>query len=93
MADPSRLDAALARLNKALGTLDSAVMRRLDGDKSHAALTLQLEAAETDRERLAADLDEAAGRMAALETTNREVARRIDQTMDAIRGVLRANGV
>ena len=44
----------------------------------------------SDRSRLAADLDAAAARARGLETTNREVARRLDEAIDTIRSVLAA---
>jgi len=45
-----------------------------------------------DRSRLASDLDLAAARARALETTNREVAERLDAAIDTIRSVLAASG-
>jgi hypothetical protein len=42
----------------------------------------------SDRARLASQLDQAAARARALETANREVAQRIDQAIETIRGVL-----
>ncbi|CEJ09792.1 hypothetical protein BN1110_00061 [bacterium YEK0313] len=62
--------------------------RRIEGDLSPDALTLQLNAAQADRTRLAEELDQSAERIAALEAANRDVAARLDQTMDAIRSVL-----
>lgn len=90
MAESSRLDAAASRLSQALAALETAVLRRLEGDRSHVALIQQLEAAQADRARLAEEVDLSAERIAELEAVNRDVARRIDQTMDAIRGVLKA---
>ncbi len=43
-----------------------------------------------DRSRLASDLDAAAARARALETTNREVAKRLDAAIETIRSVLEA---
>ena len=40
---------------------------------------------------LASDLDTAAARVRALETTNREIARRLDVAIESVRGVLEAN--
>ena len=45
----------------------------------------------TDRSQLAADLDTAAARVRMLETTNREIARRLDVAIESVRGVLEAN--
>ena len=54
------------------------------------ALAAQLHALGADRSRLAADLDAAAARARGLETTNREVARRLDAAIETIRAVLEA---
>jgi chromosome segregation ATPase len=89
-ADSSRIEASAQRLKSALAALETAVARRIEGDRSHAALSLQLEAVQSDRAKLAEDLDLAAERIAALEEANRDVAERLDQTMDAIRSVLSA---
>jgi hypothetical protein len=51
-------------------------------------LTLALDALGDDRARLAGDLDQAAARARALESANREVATRIAQAIETIRGVL-----
>ena len=45
----------------------------------------------TDRSRLASELDAAVARARALETTNREIARRLDAAIDTIRSVLEAH--
>jgi len=88
MADPSRLEAAASRLKAALAALETAVARKLDADRQHVVLGKQIDALQADRVRLAEDLDRSADRVAGLESVNREVARRLDLTMDAIRGVL-----
>ena len=44
-----------------------------------------------DRSRLASELDAAAARARSLETTNREVAQRLDAAIDTIRSVLVAS--
>ena len=87
-AGPSRLEASAFRLKSALAALETAVARKLEGDRSQGVVHKQIEALQTDRSRLAEDLDRAADRMANLESVNREVARRLDMTMDTIRGVL-----
>ena len=50
-----------------------------------------MHALSVDRSKLAADLDLAAGRSKQLETTNREIAARIDGAMTAIRSVISVN--
>ncbi len=87
-ADPSRLEAAAFRLKAALSALETAVARKLEADRGGAVTQKQIEALQQDRAQLADDLDRASERAHQLETVNREVARRLDLTMDAIRGVL-----
>ena len=91
MTEPSDIDAASRRLALALDALTAAVERRREADDGVEALTDQLHALGTDRSRLAAELDGAAARARALETTNREVAQRLDAAIDTIRSVLAAN--
>ncbi|MGU9979052.1 DUF4164 domain-containing protein [Phreatobacter sp. HK31-P] len=85
---PSRLETAALRLKTALSTLETAVARKLETDRQHVVLGKQMDALQADRSRLAEDLDRSADRVAGLESVNRDVARRLDLTMDAIRGVL-----
>ena len=54
-------------------------------------MAAQVQALGTDRSKLAADLDAQAARCNRLETTNREVARRLDLAIDTIRTVLDAH--
>ncbi len=88
MADSAAIDAATKRLSLALDALEAAVERRREADRGDQSLGAQLHALGTDRSRLAAELDEAAARSRKIETTNREIARRIDVAMDGIRAVL-----
>lgn len=92
MADGTALDAATRRLTLALDALEAAVERRREGDRNGQSLAAQLHALGVDRSRLAAELDEVSARSREIETTNREIARRIDVAMDGIRAVLDANG-
>jgi hypothetical protein len=91
MTDVSAIDAASKRLALALDALAAAVERRHEADRGEATLDAQLHALGTDRSRLASELDTAAARARALETTNREVAQRLDAAIDTIRSVLAAN--
>jgi hypothetical protein len=91
MTEPNTIDAASRRLALALDALAAAVERRRDTDLGVDALNGQLHALGTDRSRLAAELDAAAARARTLETTNREVAQRLDAAIDTIRSVLAAN--
>ncbi len=55
---------------------------------ARGTLATQIHALGTDRARLASELDQAAARSRGLETANREVAQRIEQAIETIRGVL-----
>ena len=91
MTDASAIDAAAKRLALALDALEAAVERRREADQGQEGLTAQVHALGADRSRLASDLDAAAARAKQFETTNREIARRLDAAIDAIRSVLEAN--
>jgi hypothetical protein len=91
MSDPSAIDAATKRLALALDALEAAVERRGEVDRAGDRLTEQVHALSTDRSRLASELDGAAARASKLESTNREIARRLDVAMDTIRTVIEAN--
>jgi L-lactate utilization protein LutB len=82
------VEAATKRLQSALEALEGAVERRLEGDQGRAALASQVHAFDSDRARLASELDAAAARARALETTNREVAQRLDEAIATIRSVV-----
>ena len=91
MTEPSAIDAASKRLALALDALAAAVERRQEADRGQDRLATQVQALGTDRSRLASELDAVAARARALETTNREVARRLDAAIDTIRSVLAAD--
>lgn len=88
MSDSDVIEAATRRLLLALDALDAAADRRGEADREQAALASQVHALGSDRARLAGELDEAAARARVLEAANREVAGRIDQAIETIRGVL-----
>jgi chromosome segregation ATPase len=88
MTDQSVIDTATRRLTEALDTLDAAVDRRLEIERSRAILTEQVHALDADRARLAADLDSQMARARRLESTNRDIAGRLDAAMESIRQVL-----
>jgi hypothetical protein len=91
MTEPSAIDAASKRLALALDALAAAVERRRDADRGEETLADQLHALGTDRSRLASELDVSAAHARSLETTNREVAQRLDAAIDTIRSVLVAS--
>jgi hypothetical protein len=91
MADESAIDQAVKRLALALDSLDAAVERRSEGDRSEEGLASQLHALGVDRTRLAAALDGEAARSRRLESTNREIAQRLDAAISGIQSVLEGN--
>ena len=86
------IEGATRRLAQALDALEAAVDRRREADRGAEGLAASFTPSTTDRSRLAADLDAAAARSRGLETTNREVARRLDAAIETIRAVLAAEG-
>ena len=90
MSDTATIETATRRLQSALETLESAVERRIERDHGHVALASQVHAFDSDRARLASELDTAAARTRALESTNREVAQRLDEAIATIRSILDA---
>ena len=88
MSETDSIETASHRLALALEALDAAAERRQEIDRHGAGLTHQLHALDSDRARLAGELDQSAARARALETANREVAARIDQAISTIQSVL-----
>jgi hypothetical protein len=88
VSETSTIESATRRLQSALDALDGAVGRRLERDQGQAALASQVHAFDADRARLAAELDVAAARARTLETTNREVALRLDEAIATIRTIV-----
>jgi chromosome segregation ATPase len=91
MSESDSVEQASRRLQQALDALDAAAERRHEADRNGASLTTQIYALGSDRARLAGELDVAAARSRLLETANREVAQRLDQAIETIRGVLAGN--
>jgi chromosome segregation ATPase len=88
MSDTDLIEAATRRLSQALEALEAATERRREADRADGALAEQIHVLGSDRARLASHLHEASARARALEAANREVAQRIDQAIETIRGVL-----
>jgi len=88
VTEASTIEIATRRLQAALDALDSAVGRRLERDQGEAALASQVHAFDTDRARLASELDAAAARARGLENANREVAQRLDAAIATIRAIV-----
>jgi Domain of unknown function (DUF4164) len=91
MTDAGGIEAATRRLMLALDGLEAAAERRREADRADLGLADQMHALGADRSRLASDLDAVTARARALETTNQEVARRLDAAIETIRSVIEAN--
>jgi Domain of unknown function (DUF4164) len=76
------------RLNRALELLEQAVDIRLEREAELGDAEAEVQRMSADRTRLAEALDASAARAQRLESTNREVSRRLVDAMEAIRTVL-----
>jgi len=92
MTEQSAIDNAVKRLALALDALDAAVERRREADRGEDALAAQVQALGLDRAKLAAALDGETARSRQLETTNHEIAERLDAAIASIQSVLDAQG-
>jgi L-lactate utilization protein LutB len=88
MSNTDPIAAASQRLVLALEALEEAAERRCEAERADRALADQVHALGNDRAQLASDLDDATARARALETVNREIAQRIDQAIETIRGAM-----
>jgi chromosome segregation ATPase len=88
MSEIDSIEAASRRLTLALDALEAGVERRHEAARAEDSLTTQIHALDDDRARLAGELDQAVARTRALESANQEVAKRIAQAIETIRGVL-----
>ena len=84
-------DQSVKRVMDALDALDTVLEQRLGKENKGGSLVEQLHAFNTDRARLALELDSVRARARDLESSNREAVRRIDEAMSAIRAVIAAN--
>jgi len=91
MSDQSAIDQAVKRLALALDALDAAVERRRQADRGEESLASQVHALDVDRTRLADALDGETARARRLESTNREIAQRLDAAIASVQSVLDAN--
>jgi Domain of unknown function (DUF4164) len=88
MSDTDSVEIAVRRLALALDALEGAAERRGETDRGRDALIAQVHALGDDRARLASALDHAAARSRGLQNANREIAQRIAQAIETIRGLL-----
>ncbi|MBX3571758.1 MAG: DUF4164 domain-containing protein [Mesorhizobium sp.] len=82
------LKEVINRLGKAIATLEDAVSARLERDQDYAEAEAEVQRMNTDRARLAQELDASEARAERLEGANKEVSRRLVTAMETIRAVL-----
>jgi predicted nucleic acid-binding Zn-ribbon protein len=88
MSEQSSIEAVSRRLALALDALAASVERRREADREQETLGAQMQALESDRSRLASELDACTARVRALEQSNRAATQRLDAAMATIRAVL-----
>jgi SMC interacting uncharacterized protein involved in chromosome segregation len=82
------LKQVLGQLNKALDGLESAVESHLEKTVDYAAAEEEVQRMNSDRAKLAQELDKSEERAERLADVNKEVSRRLVTAMETIRAVL-----
>lgn len=88
MPEDSPLTPALERLNKAIEMLEKSVLVRMDREAALGDAEAEVQRMGADRTRLAESLDKAQERSQQLEHVNKEVSRRLVDSMEAIKNVI-----
>jgi hypothetical protein len=88
MSGEATLKEVIARLGKAIDTLENAVGARLEQDVDYSEAEAEVQRMNSDRARLAHELDNSEARAERLEEANKEVSRRLVTAMETIRAVL-----
>ena len=88
MSAEATLREVIARLGKAIDGLETVVAARLEHDSDNVEAEAEEQRLNTDRARLAQELDNSEARAERLENANKEVSRRLVTAMETIRAVL-----
>jgi chromosome segregation ATPase len=88
MAAQQTLSEVLSRLDKAVGSLEDAVERQMEVRENYRDAEEEVQRMNSDRSRLAGELDASEARAGRLEDVNKEVSRRLVTAMETIRAVL-----
>jgi predicted nucleic acid-binding Zn-ribbon protein len=88
MTGETTLKEVIARLGKAIETLENAVAARLEHERDYSEAEAEVQRMNADRSRLAQELDNSEARAERLEEANKEVSRRLVTAMETIRAVL-----
>lgn len=85
---PDATERAAERLERALHQLEAAVGRQAERGVAADDLAVEIQMLSVDRARLAERLDQSEGRVARLETVNRDASRRLANAMQSIEAAL-----
>ncbi|WP_313522006.1 DUF4164 domain-containing protein [Shinella sp.] len=88
MTNGETVRTAIEELRKALSSLDNALDMRFERERDRGDVEGEVRRINTDRSRLAQELDQSEFRANRLEEVNREVSRRLVTAMETIRAVL-----
>jgi len=90
MADQSRLNYGMEKLNKALDALEASIVEFSDSQKTEKTSVLEVEMLKKQNEELVQELAVEKARTVVLEDANNEVVERLDAAVENISDVLRA---
>lgn len=88
MTGDTTLKEVIARLGRAIEALENAAAARLEHEQEYAESDAEVQRLNSDRSRLAQELDNSEARAERLEEANKEVSRRLVTAMETIRAVL-----
>ena len=88
MTGEATLKEVIARLGKAIESLEDAVASRVEREQDYGEAEAEVQRMNADRARLAQELDSSEARADRLLEANREVSRRLVTAMETIRAVL-----
>ena len=88
MTGDSTLKEVIARLGRAIDSLEHSVNARLEHEADYSEAEAEVQRMNADRSRLAQELDNSEARGERLEDANKEVSRRLVTAMETIRAVL-----
>jgi Domain of unknown function (DUF4164) len=88
MTGETTLREVIVRLGKAMDMLEQAATGRLEHESDYSEAEAEVQRMNSDRSRLAQELDISEARGERLEEANKEVSRRLVTAMETIRAVL-----
>jgi len=88
MTGEATLKEVIARLGRAMDSLEHAAGTRLEHEQDYSEAEAEVQRMNADRARLAQELDNSEARGERLEEANKEVSRRLVTAMETIRAVL-----